>query len=491
MDISKSLLPSIVTETDVRQESHDSEVASERASRRSSVLYDDFNGTAAIVTDDRPRMPSRAISTHSSKGAVLTEPEVTWMEYWSVWTEDGAGLVISFVVFAFTTILSFERQNVEDYSERKQWPLGMAALGFFVVITAHFLLKKPQALEAYGAVILISVAARAIGEYNVLKHAGLSASFWAIIIGILFRYCGLHSSGNIVSGEFFIKIGVTLLTMDFSNIAKIGLPGLMVAWGDTVIVIAVGSLFAMKIMGMQLRDALVVAGATTVCGSSAATAISAAVHHQSDPSAPPFVDKACSTVIALMGLLNTPLMPLLPLLHTKGNMNPVVVGSWIGGAVDSTGQVIASASLGGTAMLESATIIKMAQNVLIGPICLALTVYFQKSFKPSILFEKFPLFVVGFFVTSLIANIIRLSNTVSDDIGDLVISNSWFISEWINLVGFARIGLQIDINTFLKNSSDHVVLYTYLAVQSLDLVTTLGWSYLLFRDTSYDDDDAE
>ncbi|CAE7631885.1 unnamed protein product [Symbiodinium microadriaticum] len=184
-------------------------------------------------------------------------------------------------------------------------------------------------------------------------------------------------------------------------------------------------------------------------------------------------------------------MPLLPLLRTKINMNPVVVGSWIGGSVDSTGQVIASASLGGDAVLESATIIKMAQNVLIGPICLGLTVYFQKSFKPTILVEKFPLFVVGFFITSLIANIIRMSNTVSDDISDLVISNSWFVSEWINLVGFARIGLQIDINSFLKNTSDHVVLYTYLVVQSLDLLTTLGWSYILFRSTSYSDDDSE
>jgi uncharacterized membrane protein YadS len=188
-------------------------------------------------------------------------------------------------------------------------------------------------------------------------------------------------------------------------------------------------------------------------------------------------------------MLNTPLMPLLPLLHTRLNMNPVIVGSWIGGSVDSTGQVVASASLAGSAVLESATIIKMAQNVLIGPICLALTIYFQKSFKPSILLDKFPLFVVGFFVTSLIANIIKLSGAVSDDISDLIISNSWFLSEWVNLIGFARIGLMIDVNTFIKNSSDHVVLYTYLMVQALDLVTTLGWSYLLFKGASYEDDD--
>jgi uncharacterized membrane protein YadS len=278
------------------------------------------------------------------------------------------------------------------------------------------------------------------------------------------------------------------MAMDFSKVAKVGLPGLMVAWGDTLIVSCLGTYLAMTIMKMNLKDSLVVAGATSICGSSAATAISASIHVQ-DPDAPPFVDHACSTIIALMGMLNTPLMPLMPLLRTRLNMNPVIVGSWIGGSVDSTGQVVASASLAGSAVLESATIIKMAQNVLIGPICLGLTVYFQKSFKPSILVDKFPLFVVGFFITSLIANLIKLSGAASDHVSDLVITNSWFFSEWLNLIGFARIGLMIDVNTFIKNTGDHAVLYTYLMVQALDLVTTLGWSYLLFKGSSYDDDD--
>ena len=468
---------------------------SELASRKSSVTYDEYNGTPVVVYEDeeKPRLSLLGARARSiSKASTIMEPipEFSWFEYWTNWSEDGAGLIIAFAVFTFTTILAFERQNVEDYAERKQWPLGMAGVGFFVVISAHFIMKKQQELEAYGAMIVIAIAARAIGEYNVLKNAGLSASFWAIIIGILFRYFGLKSAAKVVSGEFFIKIGVTLLAMDFSNIAKIGLPGLMVAWGDTLIVVALGTMFAIKVMGMDLKDSLVVAGATSICGSSAATAISAAIHVHTDPNAPVVVDKACSTVIALMGMLSTPLMPLLPLLRTEMNVNPVVVGSWIGGSVDSTGQVIASASLGGSDVLESATIVKMAQNVLIGPICLALTVYFQKSFKPSILLDKFPLFVVGFFITSLVANIIRLSNA-SEDVSDLTISNTWFISEWINLVGFARIGLQIDVNAFIKNSSDHTILYTYLAVQCLDLITTFGWSWLLFHTASYEDDDSE
>lgn len=494
---------------------------SSTTSRQSSVIYEDYNGNPTIIFDDlipstipitnnysnnssnnsnndssnnnsqiKKSIDIQSINSNSNSNNISNKEFIInlYSNFFNNWTEDGIGLIISLSIFIFTVILSVNKQNIDDYSKRQQWPLGMAGIGLYVVILTHYLMKKKQAYEGYLAIIAIAMTAQAIGKYNIIKESGLSGSFWAIILGILLRYLGLNSTGGVLSGEYFIKIGVTLMAMDFSKVVQVGLPGLMVAWGDTIIVASLGTYLAMKIMGMNLKDSIVVAGATSICGSSAATAISAAIHVQNDPSEPPYVDQACSTVIALMGMLNTPLMPLLPLLSTRLNMNPVIVGSWIGGSVDSTGQVVASASLAGSAVLESATIIKMAQNVLIGPVSLALTIYFQKSFKPSILLDKFPLFVFGFFITSLAANIIRYSG-VGDNISDLVISNSWFLSEWINLIGFARIGLMIDVNTFIKNTNDHVVLYTYLMVQSIDLITTLGWSYLLFKGSSYEDDD--
>jgi uncharacterized membrane protein YadS len=59
-------------------------------------------------------------------------------------------------------------------------------------------------------------------------------------------------------------------------------------------------------------------------------------------------------------------MPLMPLVKTLGHVNPIVVGAWIGGSIDSTGQVTASAQMGGNTVLKTAIIIKMAQNILIG-----------------------------------------------------------------------------------------------------------------------------
>ncbi|CAM9482010.1 unnamed protein product, partial [Ectocarpus fasciculatus] len=335
-------------------------------------------------------------------------------------------------------------------------------------------------IEGYATVLFICIFARSLGNYEELKDVGLSSSFWAIIVGIFFRNVMSMNPQLGLSGEYFVKIGITLLAMDFSAMSSVG-PGLVVAWVDTAIVFFIGTSIAMYLFKLDLRSSIIVSGATCICGSSAATAIAGSVHSKSDFDREKTKDTT-QTIIALMSMLNTPLMPLLPLLYTQYNVNPSVVGAWIGGSIDSTGQVIASASLGSSdAMLETATIIKMVQNVIIGPVCLALTMYFQKTLKLQIILDKFPLFVAGFFITSLVINIIRLSEVTTDHVADLTISNAWFTSEWVNLIGFAIIGLQIHVQSFVKNSSNHMILYSYLCIQTVDVVTTFGWSYLMFR----------
>ena len=64
---------------------------------------------------------------------------------------------------------------------------------------------------------------------------GLSASLWCVLIGIFIRSCGFTLSKGVFSGEFFVKIGVCLMNMDFVSIVAIGAPGLVVAWLDTLL----------------------------------------------------------------------------------------------------------------------------------------------------------------------------------------------------------------------------------------------------------------
>lgn len=104
---------------------------------------------------------------------------------------------------------------------------GAIASGYFVVIFGHHYMNKKQCVESYGLVLLVAVAAKAIGGYEVFAKNGLTSSFWGIILGMALNAGGVRSPKEVVSGEFFIKIGVTLMAMDISRIVSVGAPGLV------------------------------------------------------------------------------------------------------------------------------------------------------------------------------------------------------------------------------------------------------------------------
>jgi hypothetical protein len=176
--------------------SDDFEQRPSQQSRTSSVVYEDYTGNAVVIFDDLiPNETTKASMDVTSSDQSETKPSAwqRFKNYFSNWSEDGAGLCISFVIFAFTTTLGLNSQNIERYAERPQWPFGMAALGFLTAMAAHFLMKKKQAYEGYLAIIAIAIAAQAIGKYNEVKSSGLSGSFWAIILGMV---CSTPSSFN-------------------------------------------------------------------------------------------------------------------------------------------------------------------------------------------------------------------------------------------------------------------------------------------------------
>jgi len=326
---------------------------------------------------------------------------VSWYSWSTTYTEDGIGLHLGLLVFAAICIMSAGGINITTgYATTSEWPVGAFASGIGIIAVAHWVLKKKQVFEPYCVIMTIAVISRALGNYKALAQAGLSGSLWCVVFGIIIRSSGFELTKGVFSGEFFVKIGVCLMNMDFLSVVSIGGPGLVVAWLDTLLVLATGVYLLQTVYKFDIKDSIVVAGATCICGSSAATALSSSIHEAG------FEDGACKAIIAIMGVFNAPLMPLMPLAKTVFSANPAVVGAWIGGSIDSTGQVVASAEMGGADVLKTAVIIKMAQNILIGPLCLFFTGYFQGSFEPKILINRFPLFVVGFFITSTITTII-------------------------------------------------------------------------------------
>lgn len=174
-------------------------------------------------------------------------------------SEDANGVIVAFGLFFCTLVFSFCNISLHSFKYKIEWPLGFICVSLLVILVSHYLLHKEQQIEGYALLLLISVTAKSLGSYYVFKKNSLNSTFWAIIIGTSVRYLGINPTLGL-SGEYFIKIGVTMLCMDFSAIGDIGLPGLAVAWLDTCIVFIVGISFAKYIMGIDFRSSIVISG---------------------------------------------------------------------------------------------------------------------------------------------------------------------------------------------------------------------------------------
>ena len=70
------------------------------------------------------------------------------------------------------------------------------------------------------------------------------------------------------------------------------------------------------------------------------------------------------------------------------------------------------------------------------------------------------------------------------------------MAEWITLIGFACIGLEIDLSKFLgrgagQGDKSREILGAYLTVQAIDIITTFGWAFLMFHSYNWEESNED
>lgn len=313
-----------------------------------------------------------------------------------------------------------------------------------------------------------------IGSNKFMKVVGLGDSVWAILIGFIIAnvMCCITDKvpaplKSVLVTEFYIKISVVLLCSNVIVFKEVGAKSLLVGWLDTALVMLVAFLFASFVLKIDYKSSIISAGGLSVCGSSAATAICSAVGGNS---------KTSNQIIAIMSLFTVPVIPLLSLSAKFSGLDPRIAGAWIGGCVDSTGAVIATATLVSPEALKYAAVFKMIQNLAIGPLCLILSIAATRRFNPKILWDSFPKFVLGFLVLSGVMTAIPIEQSVH------LQANTFALSEWFSTCGFVCIGLELNMKKSwneLKGDGKLFIL-AYLFGQGIDILSTLGWSYLIY-----------
>jgi len=262
---------------------------------------------------------------------------------------------------------------------------------------------KGQFILSFIIIYALALLADVITDVAFVKKMGLESVFFSVLIGLIVRNTiGLPKwMGAAVRSEYYIKAGLVILgsSILFGEIMRAGSLGMIQA---VIVVLSVWyfSFWVSRKMGVDSEMSMMLSSSVSICGVSAAIATCGAI--KGDP-------KKLSFIVSLVLIVAIPMMYILPFFAKWMGLSEQVAGAWLGGTIDTTAAVVASGKFIGETAEQYSVIIKSAQNVLLGVAAFAISIYWSykgtnSNIRPSgsVLWERFPKFVLGFLVASLI-----------------------------------------------------------------------------------------
>ncbi len=368
-------------------------------------------------------------------------------------------------------------------------PLLLLFVGFGVLSGLGVKIMGGNALKyaaGYAAVFMIAICSYLFANQVQIKAYGLGYAFWALGIGLLISNT-VGTPKWLMAGarsEMFIKTGLVLLGAEilFNKILQLGGPGLFVAWLVTPTVIIFMYLFGTRMLKMSSKAlVIVIAGATSVCGVSAAIAIAAAARAKKEE----------LTLAVGMTLIFTVLMMIfMPMFIKSSGMDTIVGAAWMGGTIDATGAVVAAGAFLGDDAEKVAAVVKMVQNILIGVVAFAVAIFWCTKVdrdpdgpKPTAMeiWYRFPKFIVGFVAASVIFSFVLTpllgAEVVEKDILKMVTKT---MRGWLFCLAFVSIGLESNFRDLAKQMVGGKPMILYVVGQSFNLVLTFIAAMLAF-----------
>jgi uncharacterized integral membrane protein (TIGR00698 family) len=259
---------------------------------------------------------------------------------------------------------------------------------------------------------------------------------WAIVIGLVIaNTVGVPRifQAGVATYEFWLKAGIVLLGSRFllGDILHLG--------GISLLLVAVAltlSLTFMHLLGrsFKLKPKLtsLLAVGSSICGVSAIIAAKPAIEAD---------DEDASYAIAAILALGAISLFTFPLIGHSLHLSDKAYGLWAGLAVDNTAEATAAGALYSDAAGKVAVLAKTSRNALIGFIVLGYAIYWSSrgqakavGNKAEFLWRKFPKFVIGFLLISLLATLGFFTKPQLTSLANL--------SRWAFLLTFAGVGLR-------------------------------------------------
>ncbi len=332
-------------------------------------------------------------------------------------------------------------------------------------------------VKGFPVIFVLTLIAQLIGGNQFMQDWGLETVIFSLLIGLFISNVlsvpeWLKES---LSSELFVKIGLVLLgtSVIFGNLLQSGALGLI---QSILVVICVWyfCFWVCRKLKIDKELSIMLSSAVSICGVSAAIASAGAIRG----------DKTkLSYVVSLVLIVAIPMIILMPFLAKWMGLPETVAGAWIGGTIDTTGAVVATGSIYGQKALETATIVKFSQNVLLGIAAFFISIYWSytgqnksEEEKPTarIIWERFPKFVLGFIITSLVFSFLIAPDVAADSQKIIKkLQGMWFA------LAFTSIGLETQFKSLINTQNKKATL-AFLGAQAFNIVFTLILASILF-----------
>jgi uncharacterized integral membrane protein (TIGR00698 family) len=406
-------------------------------------------------------------------------------DWWAVWL---GGLLIAAV---FTGLVTFVPQLPKWSALSDAFPVSlilplavlMVGLGIVTAIALKFLGENAWGyLRAYPVIFILVTFAFLIAGNTTLLSYGLEYALWALALGLLIsNVIGIPVwLKPAVRTELFIKTGLVIFGAEivFSKILVLGTYGLIVAWGVTPIVLIAMFWFGYRWLRLSPSFAIVISAATSVCGVSAAIAAAGACRAKKEE---------LTLAVGMTLIFTVIMMIVMPLVCRAMGLDPIMAGAWIGGTIDSTGAVVAAGQLLGDEAMQTAAIIKMIQNILIGIIAFFIALYWVVRIEPGTsgkprlaeIWVRFPKFVLGFIAASFIVSLVFVPL-----MGETAVDKATAVTKefrtWFFALAFLSIGMDSNFRELGHQMAGGRPLLLYIVGQSFNIVLTLLVVWLVF-----------
>jgi uncharacterized integral membrane protein (TIGR00698 family) len=285
------------------------------------------------------------------------------------------------------------------------------------------------------------------GKAHHLVLPNIEYVLWAILLGLaISNTIGVPQifRAGVATYEFWLKAGIVLLGARFllGDVLRLG--------GLSLVLVFIELALALTFMtylgrGFKLSPKLVtlLAVGSSVCGVSAIIATQGAIDAD---------EEDASYAIAAILALGAISLFLFPVVGHALHMSDHAYGLWAGLAVDNTAEATAAGALYSDAAGKVAVVAKTCRNALIGFIVLGYAIYWAQrgqaaevKDKGAFLWQKFPKFVLGFLLISLLATIGVFTKPQLTALGNL--------SRWAFLLTFAGVGLRTNLRELGKQGA--------------------------------------